>query len=1068
MPELEIYTVGGGYYLYDIFNYLAAFTDSANFNALLYGAIVAGVLVAGFQMAVFGQVRNVLTYFIGTMIVVTIGIGPKARVIIMDSTEPLGIYGIVDNVPWSVAFVGSLSSRAGDALTEQMETLLAAPDDLTYQSSGMMFGATIMSQAARWRAVTPVVQESLVNFVQNCMVDGSMIGIVDKGEMSYTGNLESYISSNVPQSLAFYDPVLEATTTCATGWPALQNRMTAEVQNILNQKAAAQFARAPGANLPAAVNKMSNTLSDFQNFIGMTSGTATTAIRQSMLIISMDESIQRLIAASGNDAAMTAYQAARTEAQTTASYNSVGISALKWVPLLKIVFECIYYAAFPIAMVMMMTPLVWTVMKGYFGGFIWLAAWDPLSAILHSILMKASSGYYREAMGSYSSGSIDYVLSYANQFGVRAVEQDVGSIAGYLMMSVPFLATVIMFGAGRMAGMATSMLNVSQGASIEAGREAATGNIQLSNASMNNFAANKWNTSSLRDTGVSTTRLANGSFRNVNADGSATFATGSAQSSGGLSARVGQTIREEVQDRREAAVRTANSTREEWATSFNEVAANYADFGRQLSSGTSALNDKSVTAGSREAREARKTHQAIENFAKEHNISVDTAYKAAIAGSAGAGNPGGKNSPIRAEANASIAANIQGVDGDRFSQLVSAAKNAGLSESVSTYGDNVQSIRASTQTSQTDTESGGNRWSLEDVRRRGETYSEAREEAETLSAAESNLYSQGVSFDGQLTDAVIEEWRQAGYSESQISGFLNPKSTAGVKRQEQAVESVLPGLLQELGLDKPNPSLASAHTLTRPEDKITTQQLPSAGTDHQRRHEVFENTYDKQSTAKREDLATQTEQISGKAAANTTTVVESQNFGVVPGMVSKVGSTGKEVLDSAVDLGKSVSSVFTGGRNLSHYDRDVMIRTIAGEAGREGELGQAAVAHVIFNRVDDGRWGDNPAEVSLQLKQFSAWNSGTGGNDLPEKLVEGSPEYERIGRVVDAVAAGRVEDPTAGATHYYSPVGMAAHVQAGEQFNSVPTWLTQESNARGGDNVRIGGHIFTGRARNDQ
>ncbi len=95
--------------------------------------------------------------------------------------------------------------------------------------------------------------------------------------------------------------------------------------------------------------------------------------------------------------------------QTSASYSAVGISALKWVPLLKIVFEAIYYASFPLAMLMMMTPMVWTVLKGYFGGFVWLAAWDPLTAVLHSIVMKASSGYYREAMGSYSvSGGIDY------------------------------------------------------------------------------------------------------------------------------------------------------------------------------------------------------------------------------------------------------------------------------------------------------------------------------------------------------------------------------------------------------------------------------------------------------------------------------------------------------------------------------------------------------------------------------------------------------------------------------------------------------------------------------------
>ena len=47
----------------------------------------------------------------------------------------------------------------------------------------------------------------------------------------------------------------------------------------------------------------------------------------------------------------------------------------------------------------------------------------------------------------------------------------------------------------------------------------------------------------------------------------------------------------------------------------------------------------------------------------------------------------------------------------------------------------------------------------------------------------------------------------------------------------------------------------------------------------------------------------------------------------------------------------------------SHITIATLVRTIAGEAGQESELGKAA-AHVIMNRVDDPGFGDNPAEVS--------------------------------------------------------------------------------------------------------
>ncbi len=1057
MPELEVHTVGGGYYLYDIFNYLAAFTSSNNFDALLFGGLCIGVMAALSQLLIFGAGKQMMTYFIGVMIVLGIGVGPKARVIVMDSTVPLGIYGTVDNVPWSVAMVGSLTTRASSSVTSVMETLLAAPDDLTYQKSGMLFGSTILSQATRWSAITPVIQETLVNFMENCMVDGSNIGLVDVGDLGRSGNLITFINAEVPQSLAYYDPVLGETTTCATGWPQIKTRLTTEVQNVLHQKAAANFGNNPAINLTAAQNRLRGTLSDFQNFIGMTSAWAQNTIRQTMLINSLDGAVQRLIAGSGNNAAMTAYQAARSEAQTSASYSAVGIGALKWVPLLKIVFMSLYLAAFPLAMVMMTTPLVWQVIKGYFGGFVWLAAWDPLSAILHSIVLKASSGYYREAMGSYSGGSLDYSLTFANYLGVRAVEQDVGTVAGFLMASVPFISGVILFGANRMAGQATSLLNVSQGAAIESGREAATGNISLGNASMNNFAANKWNTSSLSDRGTHTYRMPNGAMHTTNPDGSRTIATGTSQSSGGMSARLGQTIREEVSDRKDAAIRTANSKRDEWSNAVSDVASNYADFGRQLSKGTSASTDHSFSQSNRHVNEAREAHNAIESFADEHNISLDAAYKIAL--TAGTPGKGWLGSGLDGSATAT------GIDGDRYSRLVQAARDSGLSESASTYSDAVKAIRASSSSSESNTESDGDRWSIDTVHRKGDAYSEAREEAQTLASAESHLYSKGISYDGQLTDAIADEWREAGYSEEQISQWLSPKTARGVREQEAAVESVLPGLIQDLGVTGPSQDYSSAFTLSAPKDEISTHRLPSSGTEHHQSYDRKVESTGKAQEIIRDRHGALADQATANAAENERAVVQGQDFGVLPGLVAKAGSTIMDIADSAGDAVSGISSAITGQEQLSTYDRDVMIRTIAGEAGREEVTGQAAVAHVIMNRVADPRWGDNPAEVSLQLKQFSAWNSGVGGNSLPTNLKESDPEYERIGQIVDAVAAGQIPDPTGGATHYYSPKGMAAHVAAGEQSNSVPTWLDQESQARGGSNVRIGGHIFSGRRK---
>ncbi|QOE32106.1 hypothetical protein CPT_Palo_047 [Rhizobium phage Palo] len=143
-------------------------------------------------------------------------------------------------------------------------------------------------------------------------------------------------------------------------------------------------------------------------------------------------------------------------------------------------------------------------------------------------------------------------------------------------------------------------------------------------------------------------------------------------------------------------------------------------------------------------------------------------------------------------------------------------------------------------------------------------------------------------------------------------------------------------------------------------------------------------------------------------------------------------------------------------------DRDIVIRTMLGEAGGEGNQGMAAVAHVIVNRARDPRWPGRLQDVALQENQFSAWNKGAGGND-PLKWDPKSPAYQRAGQIYDAVISGHHIDPTNGAVNYWSPGGMNALVAEGSQTNREPRWRGQASAESGGE-IRIGNHIFSGKS----
>lgn len=101
-------------------------------------------------------------------------------------------------------------------------------------------------------------------------------------------------------------------------------------------------------------------------------------------------------------------------------------------------------------------------------------------------------------------------------------------------------------------------------------------------------------------------------------------------------------------------------------------------------------------------------------------------------------------------------------------------------------------------------------------------------------------------------------------------------------------------------------------------------------------------------------------------------------------------------------------------------DQQVLAATVWGEARGDGKAGMEAVACVIMNRAETpGWWGTDARSVCLHQYQFSCWNQDDPNR--PKMLaVADHPDADfRIALdVAQRALAGRLEDSTAGATHY--------------------------------------------------
>ena len=201
-------------------------------------------------------------------------------------------------------------------------------------------------------------------------------------------------------------------------------------------------------------------------------------MRQQMVLNAVHDAGEQWAAEAGNAAALSAYTEARAEAQTVSAYRAIGRQAETWVPLLRIVFECLYIGAFPMAVLLMLTPAGTAIFRSYVTGLVWLQSWGPLYAVLHRISM-GEAAERMSAAASMPGGDIG--ISLVAQAGIRAVGSDVAVMSGYLSMSVPFLAAALAYGLSKATILATSVLAVGQDAASAAAHEGTTGNLSLAN-----------------------------------------------------------------------------------------------------------------------------------------------------------------------------------------------------------------------------------------------------------------------------------------------------------------------------------------------------------------------------------------------------------------------------------------------------------------------------------------------------------------------------------------------------------------------------------------------------------
>ena len=179
----ELFTLGGGTYLVDLLNAVAAITGGGAYITLAQLAGVAGLAWVLFRTAFGGSWRDNAKWMLLFVAVWGAMIVPKATVRVVDRLDPTLAPAVVANVPIGLALFASLTSQVGDGLTRLTEQAFTLPNDLQYQRHGLIFGARLAAKATRLEITDAVFARNVRSYARQCIFHALLLGHISADDL---------------------------------------------------------------------------------------------------------------------------------------------------------------------------------------------------------------------------------------------------------------------------------------------------------------------------------------------------------------------------------------------------------------------------------------------------------------------------------------------------------------------------------------------------------------------------------------------------------------------------------------------------------------------------------------------------------------------------------------------------------------------------------------------------------------------------------------------------------------------------------------------------------------------
>ena len=554
-----------------------------------------------------------MTFVLVTALLLT----PKVTVVVNDLTAPDTI-GRVDNVPAGLALPLNLVTGVAYTLTTTYEDIFHFPDERAYTKTGMLFASKLMQDSFTIDSRNPVLAYNMGEYAKNCVVPDIMLNHkYSMQDVMESEDVQAQIFSNPSPLRAIYWRDATGTTfmVCRDAAPRLKTLLTAEANNTGSTFMAHAVSMLPGNNAPQTVYA-EQLAGSYEYFLG-SSKSAQAIMMQNIAVAGLRRGLNSYVKGMNDTASMVDIASEQSLMKLRLAHAVSYTIATEVLPQLHTVLLLFCICIFPVmVLALYVREIAWSVIKSYLNFMGSLMLWPVMFAIFNFAVNYSTQNSF------HATGP---TLSNMNR--LMETSTTTAGIAGWLMLSIPFLAFRLFTGLGQgFASLSSSLGSALSSASAADSGAVASGNMSVGNVQMDNINGHKTDLNRAYREGMTTMQLGNGAMRTMTQDGQTVYDASGATSrlpvdlhlDRNLASAAQRSVRDSMAQT-EMAAQGYNHSVQETGSQLKQF---HEQFGNSDSKTLSASTGMSIT----DAERVNKMQNVAQDYATRNHISLNEAY----------------------------------------------------------------------------------------------------------------------------------------------------------------------------------------------------------------------------------------------------------------------------------------------------------------------------------------------------------------------------------------------------------------------------------------------------------